>query len=126
MGIAGGLSTGWRKPAEMLGVRASVAWREVFHPERIERLKKLLDDPQSRLNAGGVAVVREQLDTWCREVPRRIEVRDLRQAAHQGVSSGGGSSGLRRAVLHVREGSGVRVEGRRVVVRHLPPPAISA
>ncbi|MCP9488691.1 MAG: hypothetical protein MSC31_02290 [Solirubrobacteraceae bacterium MAG38_C4-C5] len=55
----------------------SVAWRDVFCPERIERLKKLLDDLQSRLNAGGVTVVREQLDLWCREVPRRIEVRGV-------------------------------------------------
>jgi hypothetical protein len=48
------------------------AWREVFMPERIERLKKLLDDLQSRLNAGGVAVVRTQLDAWGREVPLRL------------------------------------------------------
>ena len=51
----------------------SVAWREVFGAQRIERVKKLLDDLQSRLNAGGVTVVREQLDTWAREVPLRIE-----------------------------------------------------
>lgn len=53
------------------------AWREVFRPERIERVKKLLDDLQSRLDAGGVTVVREQLDTWCREVPPRIEARGV-------------------------------------------------
>ena len=33
-------------------------WKDVFEPERIERLKKLLDDLQTRLNAAGVAVVR--------------------------------------------------------------------
>jgi hypothetical protein len=49
------------------------AWREVFMPARIERLKKLLDDLQSRLNAGGVAVVRSQLETWSREVAVRLE-----------------------------------------------------
>lgn len=55
----------------------SVAWREVFCPERIERVKKLLDDLQSRLDAGGVTVVRDQLDTWCREVPGRIAERGV-------------------------------------------------
>jgi hypothetical protein len=48
------------------------AWEEVFMPARIERLKKLLDDLQSRLNASSVAVVRVQLDAWCREVPLRL------------------------------------------------------
>ncbi len=67
----GRICRSYRHPEEA----PSVAWREVFRPERIERVKKLLDDLQSRLNANGVAVVRDQLDTWCREVPRRIEVR---------------------------------------------------
>ena len=40
--------------------------------DRIERLKKLLDDLQSRLNPGGVAVVRRHLDTWRDKVPARI------------------------------------------------------
>ena len=47
-------------------------WAQVFLPERIERLKKLLDDLQSRLNAGGVAVVRAQLDAWCAGVQARL------------------------------------------------------
>jgi hypothetical protein len=47
-------------------------WAQVFLPERIERLKKLLDDLQSRLNAGGVAVVRAQLDAWCAGVHARL------------------------------------------------------
>jgi hypothetical protein len=46
--------------------------RAVFLPERVERLKRLLDDLQSRLNAGGVAVVRAQLDRWCAGVERRL------------------------------------------------------
>jgi hypothetical protein len=50
----------------------ATTWQEVFLPARIERLKKLLDDLQSRLNASGVAVVRAQLDAWCREVPARL------------------------------------------------------
>jgi hypothetical protein len=40
------------------------AWRHVFDQGRIERLKKLLDDLQSRLDATAVTVVREQLETW--------------------------------------------------------------
>jgi hypothetical protein len=50
----------------------TTTWREVFRDARIERLKKLLDDLQSRLNPGGVAIVRAQLDAWCREVPARL------------------------------------------------------
>lgn len=47
-------------------------WREVFRDARIERVKKLLDDLQSRLNPSGVAIVRAQLDAWCRAVPARL------------------------------------------------------
>lgn len=69
----GRICRSYRHPEEA----PSAAWREVFRPERIERVKKLLDDLQSRLNAGGVTVVREQLETWSREVPRRIKVRGV-------------------------------------------------
>lgn len=55
------------------GQEPAEIWREVFLPARIERLKKLLDDLQSRLNAGGVAVVRAQLDAWCAGVAARLE-----------------------------------------------------
>lgn len=48
------------------------AWDEVFRLDRIERMKKLLDDLQSRLEPTGVSVVREQLETWGREVPGRL------------------------------------------------------
>ena len=51
----------------------SETWAQVFLPERIERLKKLLDDLQSRLNASGVAVVRAQLDAWCAGVHARLK-----------------------------------------------------
>jgi hypothetical protein len=49
------------------------AWEDVFASDRIERLKNLLDDLQSRLNPGGVAVVRHQLDVWGKGVPERIQ-----------------------------------------------------
>ena len=55
------------------GEEPSETWAQVFLPERIERLKKLLDDLQSRLNASGVAVVRAQLDAWCAGVHARLE-----------------------------------------------------
>ena len=55
------------------GEEPSETWQQVFLPERIERLKKLLDDLQSRLNASGVAVVRAQLDAWCAGVHARLE-----------------------------------------------------
>jgi hypothetical protein len=53
------------------------AWMRVFAEGRIERLKKLLDDLQSRLDATAVTVVREQLDIWRVEVPARLEAKDL-------------------------------------------------
>jgi hypothetical protein len=51
---------------------ARAAWEQVFHPARVERLKKLLDDLQTRLNAAGVAVVRAQLDAWRDGVAARL------------------------------------------------------
>jgi hypothetical protein len=50
----------------------TAAWERVFRKRRIERLEKLLDDLQSRLNPGGVAVVRHHLDLWREAVPARI------------------------------------------------------
>jgi hypothetical protein len=50
----------------------TAAWQHVFRRHRIERLEKLLDDLQSRLNPGGVAVVRHHLDLWREAVPARI------------------------------------------------------
>jgi hypothetical protein len=50
----------------------TAAWERVFRKRRIERLEKLLDDLQSRLNPGGVAVVRHHLDLWRKAVPARI------------------------------------------------------
>ena len=55
------------------GEEPGETWAQVFLPERIERLKKLLDDLQSRLNASGVAVVRAQLDAWCAGVHARLK-----------------------------------------------------
>jgi hypothetical protein len=55
------------------GEEPSETWEQVFVPARIERLKRLLDDLQSRLNAGGVAVVRAQLDAWCAGVQARLK-----------------------------------------------------
>ena len=52
------------------------AWKETFAPGRIERLKKLLDDLQSRLNSTGVAVVRRHLDLWRDAVSERIPAAD--------------------------------------------------
>jgi hypothetical protein len=50
----------------------TAAWERAFRKRRIERLEKLLDDLQSRLNPGGVAVVRHHLDLWREAVPARI------------------------------------------------------
>jgi hypothetical protein len=52
-------------------------WREVFARERIERLKKLLDDLHCRLDPTAATVVREQLDAWCDEVPSRLHAGDF-------------------------------------------------
>ena len=54
------------------GGDAAAEWREVFLPARVERIKSLLDDLQSRLNPGGVAVVRAQLDRWRDGVEERL------------------------------------------------------
>jgi hypothetical protein len=56
---------------------AEQAWKDVFDEGRIERLKKLLDDLQSHLDGTAVSVVREQLDTWRAEVPKRLEANAL-------------------------------------------------
>ena len=57
--------------------RAVATWEDVFRPARIERIKKLLDDLQSRLNPSGVAVVRAQLDAWCEGVAERLRTGGL-------------------------------------------------
>jgi hypothetical protein len=50
----------------------SSAWEQTFARGRVERLKKLLDDLQSRLDSAGVAVVRNHLDLWRDNVPARL------------------------------------------------------
>jgi hypothetical protein len=47
-------------------------WERVFDRQRIENLKKLLDDLQSRLEPTGVTVVSEHLDRWADSVPSRV------------------------------------------------------
>jgi hypothetical protein len=59
---------GYRTRSEDL----TAAWERAFGKRRIERLEKLLDDLQSRLSPGGVAVVRHHLDLWREAVPARI------------------------------------------------------
>jgi hypothetical protein len=56
---------------------ALTTWQAVFEAGRVERLKKLLDDLQSRLNVAGVAVVRAQLDAWCAGVGARLTAERL-------------------------------------------------
>src|SRR5436190_5705895 len=51
----------------------TAAWKDTFARDRIERLKKLLDDLQSRLNTAGIAVVRRHLDIWCEGVSERVK-----------------------------------------------------
>jgi hypothetical protein len=51
-------------------------WLNVFAPDRIERIKKLMDDLEMRLDSRGVTIVRAHLDAWSREVPRRLEATD--------------------------------------------------
>jgi hypothetical protein len=69
------------------GEEPSETWAQVFLPARIERLKKLLDDLQSRLNASGVVVVRAQLDAWCAGVQARLAPGEAppEQAVRDGV-----------------------------------------
>src|SRR4051812_30165304 len=78
--LGGGLSDpygrvcrAYRRDAE----DALETWEDVFLAARVERLKKLLDDLQTRLNAAGVAVVRAQLDAWCAGVGARLRAGEL-------------------------------------------------
>src|SRR3954447_12357475 len=73
--LGGGLSDtygrvcrAYRRDAE----DALATWEDVFLPARVERLKKLLDDLQTRLNMAGVTVVRAQLDAWSAGVAARL------------------------------------------------------
>ena len=73
--LGGGLSDtygrvcrAYRRDAE----DALATWEDVFLAARVERLKKLLDDLQTRLNMAGVAVVRAQLDAWSAGVAARL------------------------------------------------------
>ena len=59
------------------GRQRRIIWRKVFEEKRIERLKVLLDDLQSRLDPAGVTVVKAHLDAYRKEVPRRIEARGV-------------------------------------------------
>ena len=72
------------------------AWRQVFGRGRVERVKKLLDDLQSRLDPIAVAVVREQLDTWRDEVPTRLAANDVPEIRHV-------RTGLRRQTVIWRQ-----------------------
>ena len=54
------------------GEDPKTAWENVFAADRVERLKRYLDDLQSRLNPRGVAVVRHHLDVWRDNVRTRI------------------------------------------------------
>ena len=76
---------------------ALATWKDVFLPARIERLKKLLDDLQSRLNAAGVAVVRAQLDAWCAGVATRLRGERPRRARRRCAT------GLRRQTVIWRQ-----------------------
>lgn len=38
--------------------------REIFHPERVERIKLLLDDLQTRIDPAAVRIVKRHLDAW--------------------------------------------------------------
>jgi hypothetical protein len=64
------------------GEDALATWQAVFAPDRVERLKKLLDDLQTRLNAAGVAVVRAQLEAWCAGVAERLPAGGLPGEEH--------------------------------------------
>ncbi len=48
--------------------RLAEAWVPVFREKRVERIKELLDDLQTRLDPTSVEVVKEQLDRWSKLV----------------------------------------------------------
>ena len=73
----GRVCRGYRYAGAETGANHAQIWERVFDEGRIERLKKLLDDLQSRLDTTAVAVVREQLDSWRAEVVARVEADDL-------------------------------------------------
>jgi hypothetical protein len=48
-------------------------WGAVFHKDRIERIKLLLDDLQTRLDPAAVTVVKDHLDRWHERVCHALE-----------------------------------------------------
>jgi hypothetical protein len=78
------------------GSEQTTIWGKVFKRSRIERLKLLLDDLQSRLDPAGVTVVKAHLDTYQTEVPQRIEANGLPELSRF-------RSGLRRQTITWRQ-----------------------
>jgi hypothetical protein len=69
----------WHRVAGAPGGQAKVvAWTRAFSRQRVERMKVLLDDLESRLSSLAVTVVRAQLDSW--------------RAAAERLADGGGTS----------------------------------
>jgi hypothetical protein len=73
--LANGLSDTYGRVARAYrvpGEDPAEAWKLVFATDRVERLKKLMDDLQTRLQPEGVAVVKDHLDHWRDAVPVRL------------------------------------------------------
>jgi hypothetical protein len=75
----------------------SLIWTKVFERHRIDRLKLLLDDLESRLDSSGVTVVKEHLDAYLQEVPTRLKTNGVPQSVTQF------SAGLRRQTITWRQ-----------------------
>jgi hypothetical protein len=54
----------WHRVAAAAPADKDTAWREVFAPERVKRLKVRIDDLESRLTPVAVTVVRAHLERW--------------------------------------------------------------
>ena len=73
--LANGLSDTYGRVCRayrVAGEDPAEAWNQVFAADRVERLKKLMDDLQTKLNPEGVAVVKDHLDHWRDAVPLRL------------------------------------------------------
>jgi hypothetical protein len=63
----------WQRVAEASGDDKAEAWKDAFADDRVERIKVLLDDLESRLPSVAVTVVRAHLDQWHKVLCRRPE-----------------------------------------------------
>jgi hypothetical protein len=95
-------------------------WRAVFDKDRIERIKLLLDDLQTRLDPAAVTVVKEHLDRWRQRVCHALETDPSRLPSGQRALAEIRSQALiwRQLVTRDKEPEAYLLREHRTRVRH--------